>query len=238
MAWGDPLPGFMNPWSPETAGVSHATRQAWRENHNDGQAAGLGAHLYPTSISGGGGSGSGSGNARVATGRAGGGTGPGSPRVSTGAGGRGSGSRLVISGVPWPQDPKKGPAVSFHGHDWFIPMRSPVDQEGRQFPFGAFPLEMNPYAPSAETIEEELGDTDFASPGWFAAWGAAAMHAAWNVSRAWDKGKRMYSDSPLAGVSQAQRDANARFLSEGFFPNPVLDADLPDPMAYQPMAGW
>lgn len=65
----------------------------------------------------------------------------------------------------------------------FYQVASPSQVKGRPLPMGGFNWEMNPNWPNAEKIEEEFGDSEFLSPGFFMNWGAALGAVAWNASR-------------------------------------------------------
>lgn len=139
-------------------------------------------------------------------------TGPGSSGAASGGKGTAPGAgraqsilrvqQASQSAVPW-RTQETSPDFSYRGHDGFIPMGSPAEIEGRQFPMGNLPLELSPYFPSGQTIEDELGDTDFLSPGWFAAWGSAIGSAVWNVDRARDHVGRHYVKAPIDAAIDA-----------------------------------
>ncbi|MFC3705918.1 hypothetical protein ACFOOL_14265 [Devosia honganensis] len=108
-------------WYDRVTGTTEYQRQSWRDNYNDGRAAGdwtgsvnarldrereafqgatwSGSSSQPSALELARSMGSGSGTSGASTGSGGGGSGPGSPRVTTGrgGGGRGSGSNLVLS---------------------------------------------------------------------------------------------------------------------------------------------
>lgn len=128
--------------------------------------------------------------------------GPGGPR-------RKATTVLNIGGTPWPVSDNP-PAVSYSGHDWLIPMKSPAAAPGRQLPMGPFPLEMSPYFPPAQVIEDELGEGDFLSPGWFANWGAAVGHSLYNLERAYDATQVKYGSG--GAIGNLVREGQARVV--------------------------
>lgn len=144
-------------------------------------------------------------------------------------------------GPAWPQDPKKGPAFDTREFPGMIPTPGPDDVSGRQLPFLGVPWENNPHVPNAETIEEEFGDTDFLSPGWFVQWGTIPAHISWNVERAWKHGRETNPlkshPADLLPGAKVTRELLAP-IGDGLTIGPVDEADLPNPMSYAPMSGW
>lgn len=65
----------------------------------------------------------------------------------------------------------------------FFRPNSPTEVKGRPLPFQGMNWEMNPNWPSAEKIEEELGEGELFSPAWFMNWGIALSSISWNASR-------------------------------------------------------
>lgn len=150
-----------------------------------------------------------------------GGSGPGNGLVTTGgqlpggAGGPGiavtgpqrRATGLSITGAPWSKS-ENPPDVSYAGHDGFIPMAPTNMQPGRQLPFGPFPLEANPYFPPAQVLEDEVGEAEFLSPGWFMSWGKAAGDIYWNADRAGQYVTNTFFDSVEGALVRTQKEVN------------------------------
>ncbi|GHA11850.1 hypothetical protein GCM10007989_02740 [Devosia pacifica] len=131
---------------------------------------------------------------------------PGTTRVRTAPVGGGAGNRVVTTNVtgrnknkgvaPWPEM-QTPPNEEFVMPDGPIEMESPTVMRGKPFPFGPFPFELNPYVPGGQVMEDELGESEFLNPTWFAQWGAALGHISWNVDRAKDFVGRTFIKDPI-----------------------------------------
>lgn len=115
----------------------------------------------------------------------------------------------------------------------FYQVASPSQVKGRPLPMGGFNWEMNPNWPNAEKIEEEFGDAEFLSPGFFMNWGAALGAVAWNVSRlgAWADANvpeiaGAVRDTPIGAVLDAADITNGLPVSENRPLAKAVDAGL------------
>lgn len=106
-------------------------------------------------------------------------------------------------------------------------MLSPSKVAGRPLPFLGVPIELNPYVPPAQVIEDELGEGEFLSPGWFAQWAAVPGHISWNVERL----KQSTGEAVGRSVDSAYKWQTTHGLNGPY-------DDLYDPTKYPPMAAW
>lgn len=92
----------------------------------------------------------------------------------------------TVVDVPWGTMESPPSDAFLRRFDGPIPQANPLYQGGKSFPFLGIPFELNPNVPSAQAIEDELGEAELLSPGWFANWAAVGGHIDWNVQRSAD----------------------------------------------------
>lgn len=143
--------------------------------------------------------------------------GPGVPQVATVPGTvPTTGPAQVAAPAPgvgpasWPTDPELDRVPEKSKRDpktGLIITQPPSRMPGREFPLGPLPLEANPYWPPAQAIEDEIGEAEFMSPGWFATWGKALSDIEWNIQRA-------VGGTPYEVGQRARQEIN-RMVEEG-----------------------
>lgn len=155
-------------WFQDVTGHTDATQEAWRDNFNNGQAAGDWTGNINASLSDGGGTGHGG----YGSGGGGGSAGPGAARAVSGSyGGTGPGVGWVAGPNAVPLGPGSPVAVGS-----LEPVLNPANTP---FMLGGSLMMPDPGTSNAEEVEERWGEAEFLSPAWFANW-AVVGHDVWH----------------------------------------------------------
>lgn len=84
----------------------------------------------------------------------------------------------------WDTDDYARPAGGYKSVDG--PISAPGTKEGTAgipFPYWGIPFELNPHVPSAQVLEDNVGEGDPMTPAFFLQWANAGAHVVWNIDR-------------------------------------------------------
>lgn len=89
----------------------------------------------------------------------------------------------AANNAAWDTDDYARPADGYQSQDGPMSAPGPKEIPGIPFPYWGIPFELNPHVPSAQVIEDNVGEGDIGTPAFFLQWANVGAHAVWNIDR-------------------------------------------------------